>query len=82
MPAIIVTEHSLSEAIAIAGYQFSVPLSATGLAPAKHWGCNWEGCPAETLLALAAVPDIAIAADWQLLCADLGVRGLTPEATC
>ena len=73
MTAIIVTQAALPAAEAVAGMQWSVPLSASGGEPATHMGCNWVNAPQGVLDALAQIDGVSMGEDFLALCASLGL---------
>jgi len=78
MTAFIVEADALGLAQAIAGAEFTVPLSADGIEPATHWGCNWAGCPAEMASALAQIGGLSRAEDWHALCQTMALAIIQP----
>ena len=74
MTAIIATQASLLAAEAVAGAQWTVPLSATGAEPATHMGCNWVNAPQDILDALTPIEGVSIGDNFWALCATLGVQ--------
>lgn len=79
MTAIIVTNKSLPQAIAISGDQFTVPLSADGAEPTSHMGCNWQDCPKEVQAALAALSGVTLADSWAEAIAAAQVTRVVPQ---
>lgn len=79
MTAIIVELRVLSEAEAIAGPEFSVPLGRVGVA--THAGCNWVGCPAEIVMALESLDGVSVGTDFWGLCEALEIARIEANAT-
>lgn len=78
MTAFIVTRAALAAATALAGEQFTVPLSPDGLEPITHWGCNWVNCPHAVADALAALAGCVVATEWAAARDSAGLQALRP----
>lgn len=79
MTAIIVTAEALPDAEAIAGEQWTVPLSGAGDGPVTHMGCNWIGCPPEIEAALEHVNGAVMGLDFWGLYSDLGLSVISDQ---
>lgn len=79
MTAIIVTLAAQPAAEAVAGPQWSVPLSSSGDYPATHMGCNWVGVPAAITDALAEIEGVEMGPVWSDLLTQLGLIRITTD---